>query len=113
MGSIHDTRCECGHATSVTIGAGMRDFQTNSKFPFYCEECGLVDVNVSAEKAQCPKCHSEAVLQYGKPPISIPVEGDDHPRLSWDRYKAYWHGNLCPNCKQHTMRFGPSRMMFD
>ena len=113
MGQIHSTRCDCGQSASVKIGGGMLNFKHDSRFPFYCEACGLVSVNVQAEKLECPHCYSDQVLEYGKPPISIRVEGDNHPRFEWDNYKAYWKGNLCPDCKQHTMRFGPTEIMFD
>ena len=33
-GSVHGTRCECGHESSVSIGGN-----TECEFPFYCKEC--------------------------------------------------------------------------
>jgi Zn finger protein HypA/HybF involved in hydrogenase expression len=113
MGSFHGTRCKCGRESSVTIGGGMRDYKVNSKFPFYCKECGLVSVNVQLENLKCPTCGSADINEYGKPPISIRDEADEYPAIEWGNYMAYRHGNLCPNCKEHTMRFGPPETMFD
>jgi hypothetical protein len=76
MGSIHGTRCKCGRESSVTIGGGMRDFKQDSRFPFYCKNCGLVSVNVQDKNLICPSCESSEIHEYGKPPISIRDESD-------------------------------------
>ena len=113
MGSIHGTRCKCGRESSVTIGGGMRDFREDSRFPFYCKDCGLVSVNVQDKNLICPTCESSDIHEYGKPPISIRDESDEYVAIQCGNFKAYRHGNLCPSCKEHTMRFGPTQIMFD
>lgn len=110
---MHGTRCKCGRESTVRIGGGMRDFKEDSRFPFYCKDCGLVSVNVQEKKLACPSCKSTEINEYGKLPISIRDENDKFAAIEWGHYKAYRHGNLCPSCKEHTMRFGPSKIMFD
>lgn len=111
MGQIQNVECACGYRRSVTIGGGMRNFQTDSRFPHYCKTCGLVDVNVKAMPLQCPSCQAQDIVQYGLPPVSLP--GDGHPSVQWDNYGAYRTGNLCPQCQQMTLEFKEITMMFD
>jgi len=106
-GSVHGTRCQCGHESSVSVGGN-----TECEFPFYCKECGLVSVNIMGE-LNCPICSSAEINEYGKEPISIKDVSDEYPVIQCYDYEAYWHGNLCPICKQHTMRFGPAEIFFD
>lgn len=113
MGSIRQVSCPCGFKSSVKVGGGMRDFRTNSTFPFYCEKCGLVEVNVTKEPLHCPKCNSTEVKQYGIPPISEPPI-INRGALEWGNYKADLKGHLCPSCKQKTMEFlSAGEIMFD
>ena len=113
MGSIRQVACPCGFKTTVKIGGGMRDFRDNSIFPFYCEECGFVEVNITKDQLHCPKCNSTEVKQYGIPPIS------DLPEIKWGsvhwgNYKAELKGHLCPVCKHKTMEFlSAGEIMFD
>lgn len=111
MGQTQKVACPCGFRSSVTIGGGMRDHQTDSRFPHYCKTCGLVDVNVQAKPLQCPRCQSQDVVQYGLPPVSLPGEG--YPSVQWGKCGAYRTGNLCPQCKQMTLEFKEVTMMFD
>ncbi len=89
----------------------MRDFQTNSRFPHYCQDCGLVDVNVQAKPIACPSCQSTAVIAYGQEPISLP--SDERAGVDWGGYCAPRTGNLCPKCKQMTLEFESPSIMFD
>ena len=111
MGQIMTVGCACGYSRSVTIGGGMRDFKTNSCFPHYCKSCGLVDVNVQAQPLACPHCQSQEVVAYGVAPVSIPSEG--YSGVQWGNYSAPRKGNLCPECKQMTLEFQSTFMMFD
>ena len=77
MGSIRNVACPCGFKSPVTVGGSMRNFLEDSRFPFYCETCGIVDVNVAKDDLYCPKCESRDVKQYGIPPISEPASGWD------------------------------------
>ena len=113
MGSIRKVSCPCGFNSSVKIGGGMRDFRNNSAFPFYCNTCGLVEVNVAKEELCCPKCTAKEVLQYGVPPISDLPE-TKWGSVSWGNYKAELRGHLCPACKEKTMEFlSAGEIMFD
>ena len=111
MGQTNRVACSCGFTSSVTIGGGMRTYLEDSRFPFYCKFCGLVDVNVAGTELVCPNCESQDVLPYGKPPISIEQVG--HACIEWNPYKAYKTGNLCPQCKKMTLEFRNTEMMFD
>lgn len=113
MGSIRKVACPCGFKSSVKVGGGMRDFQTNSTFPFYCEKCGLVEVNVAIDDLCCPKCKTPDVKQYGIPPISEPPL-INRGSVSWGKYQADPKGHLCPVCNHKTMEFlSAGEIMFD
>ena len=110
MGQIMKVGCSCGYGKSVRIGGGMRDHQTNSTFPHYCEKCGVVDVNVMVSPVQCPYCESEKVIAYGQQSTSL---SSDRKAIQWGNYDAPVSGNLCPQCKQMTLEFKGTMMMFD
>ena len=104
---MHKAHCKCGYEATVTVGGGMYDFHKVSYFPHYCENCGLVEVNIAKSEAKgivppCPKCGNNDLYEYGKPPVSGPVEGSELA-LEWDDYQATESGNLCPVCKRMTM----------
>lgn len=111
MGQIQSASCACGFSSTITVGGGMRDFQTNAPFPHYCKTCGLVNANMQADPIACPTCQSQEVIAYGQPPISLPSEG--RPGVEWGGYKAPRTGNLCPKCKEMTLEFEPATIMFD
>lgn len=110
MGSVNRVSCECGYSSTVRVGGNRETYLTDSSFPFYCEKCGLVDVNYRQE-IKCPSCQSKDIKQYGKKPISIKRE--QFPVIQSFDYMAYKNGNLCPKCKKFTLVFGSSEMMFD
>jgi hypothetical protein len=113
MGSIRKVSCPCGFKSSVRIGGGMRDFRENSTFPFYCQTCGLVELNVTKEELRCPKCNSTEANPYGIPPISEPPI-INRGSISWGNYQADLRDHLCPACKQKTMEFcSHGEIMFD
>ena len=111
MGSSYQANCSCGFQQTVVVGAGRMDFLTHSKFPFYCQKCGLVDVNISQTRLCCPSCTSTKIKVYGKPPISL-KQFQSERALSWNSYSAGTKGHLCPKCKKHNLVF-ELYMMFD
>jgi ribosomal protein S27AE len=113
MGSIRKVSCPCGFKSSAKIGGGMRDFREYSTFPFYCEKCGLVDVNITKDELSCPKCNSTEVKQYGIPPISEPPI-TKLGSIAWGNYEAELKDHLCPSCGKNTMEFlSAGEIMFD
>ena len=113
MGSIIKIICPCGFKSQVSVGGTMRSFREHSTFPFYCEKCGLVEVNIEKKELCCPKCNSLDVKQYGIPPISKPPL-INRGSVSWGEYKSDLRGHLCPSCKQLTMEFcSDGEIMFD
>lgn len=112
MGSIRNVTCPCGFNAPVTVGGSMRHFLEDSRFPFYCEACGIVDVNVAKDDLYCPKCESRDIKQYGIPPISEPPL-INRGYVSTRNYQADAKGHLCPACKKKTMEFTLSEMCFD
>ena len=110
MGSIYQAKCSCGFQQSTTVGGSRSNFQNDSKFPFYCKTCGLVDVNICQSKLRCPTCNSRKLKVYGKPPIS--PKAFEIRELSWDSYSAGARDHLCPQCKKHSLYFELS-IMFD
>jgi hypothetical protein len=111
VGQIMTVGCPCGYSKSVTIGGGMRNFQTDSRFPYYCDSCGLVEVNIQAQPLACPSCQSQDLIRYGLAPVSLPDQGI--PSVQWGRYEACRTGHLCPKCKQMTLEFKSTDIMFD
>lgn len=67
----HQATCHCGFNTQITVGGTMSNFLEDSRFPFYCEHCGLVEVNTALTTAVCPNCGSAGIAQYGRPPVSV------------------------------------------
>ncbi len=110
MGSMFSASCPCGFESSVTVGAGRSDFQTNSKFPFYCNTCGMVSVNISDPTPMCLQCQSAEIIAYGRPPIS--PDGSDSYFMQWGKYRSGREGHLCPKCNANTMVF-ERYMLFD
>jgi hypothetical protein len=115
MGSLHKASCSCGFETEVDVGGSRSSFTTNSTFPFHCNKCGIVDINIRLDKICCPKCFSEHIHQYGKEIASDLTVIQSHPyaRLQNFNYQAYQDGNLCPKCKKYNLVFHPARLRYD
>ena len=112
MRSIKNTSCPCEFQQSVVVGGSMATFRKESYFPYYCATCGLVDVNIAKEdQIACPECKTQSITQYGKPPISVEIQ--ERGNFSCYDYKAPYKGNRCPECKQMTLDFLGSEIMFD
>lgn len=89
MSSEHKAICKCGFEKTIYVGGLMGGYHKDSRFPFYCQHCGLVEANIAefigkkvAEPSSikqdevqnaptCPHCGSAHIDQYGKPPASI------------------------------------------
>ena len=114
MGSFHNASCACGFESSIIVGGNRESYMTDSSFPFYCEEDGLISVNFREKPFTCHYCDSTNIKQYGLPPISLEPTGEfPWPVLqAWD-FQAYREGNLCPKCKKMTLVFGSSEIRFD
>lgn len=111
MGSIHKAECECGYSSCIRLGGTRATYKTESYFPYCCDVCGLVDVNVATEKLECPRCHGEAINEYGKEPIS--QNNDSYLVLQNFSRSAKRDGNLCPKCKNFTLSFSSAIYMID
>ena len=117
MGSIHKYSCRCGFEQEVTFG-GVRADQHSSLFPYYCENCGLVEVNTAVNpeyEPSCPKCMYPDIHAYvtsyqdvtGNLTVCSTDDGD-RVAYTWDIYCMKVPGNLCPVCKDFTlMKSGP------
>ncbi len=102
MGSMYLAECRCGYTHEIHVGKGaMAD--SPDLFPFFCDQDGLILVNVEATRLRCPRshCRTSRIRSYGRPPIS-PMFG-----------KREQHGdraltlsdNLCPACQQMNLNF--------
>ncbi len=111
MGNISKATCLCGYSKTVTVGGNRQDYLTDSRFPFYCEKCGLVEVNIRNQNLNCPKCSSFEIKQYGKHPVSI--EKDSYPSIQCNNYGAHKADNLCPKCHKMTLVFQSPHIFFD
>ena len=101
MGQLIVAKCSCGFSQQAPVGGGMATYKEKASFPFYCSNCGLVDVNVVKNEAICPTCKSTDVIQYGDQKISIPTEFNKV--LEWGSHHCGSRGHLCPKCKNQSM----------
>lgn len=103
MGRFYGLRCSCGYHKEVQVGHGMNEFNI-CRFPFYCEKCGLVTVNVSKADFKCPKCRTKKILPYGRKPVS---ESEDKVDLAqqedFESITLYGSKHKCPKCKQMSL----------
>lgn len=111
MGNIRKASCECGYARNITIGGSRQDYLSDSRFPFYCKKCGLVEVNVRNQKLLCSQCQSSEITQYGKHPVS--VKKDAYPSVQCNNFAAHKTDNLCPKCHKMTLVFESPHTFFD
>ena len=112
MGSIHKAHCPCGYEKTIYVGGVRRTFLENSKYPHYCTDCGLVEVNVCKTPLQCPSCGSSGILPYGHKKISKYKKKDALVLQLWDN-SAQMDGNLCPKCNQFTLKFEHPDTVYD
>jgi hypothetical protein len=126
MGSVYHAYCDCGFKEDVTVGGSRNTFLDQSSFPFFCGQCGLVNVNVAKLPRRqvatlCPVCQSPGCTQYGIPPVSLhdlrPVSWwkqffklskSATPATSviqWGNREASEDGHRCPGCREVRLRF--------
>ncbi len=88
MGSVHEAQCKCGYKTNVTVGGSRASFRENSQFPYYCDQCGLVSLNIAiverGQKLLCPQCCSQSFYQYGRLPVSVPLSAPQN-KSTWEK----------------------------
>lgn len=136
MGSVHNASCPCGYIDEVTIGGGRSTFLEQSSFPFYCSDCGLVEVNVAklpgyCTESTCTSCSKESITRYGIPPVSLfdlrppPAKkfwqfwkkkwsAPHKAALQWGNLEASESGHICPSCHEMTLKFDKhSSILFD
>ena len=130
MASVHTASCPCGYNETIAVGGTRASYGDHSTFPFYCQQCGLVSVNIApfigamrledssnrrrecASPPTCPKCANKKVDQYGVPPASIENATKRVAFQAWN-FKAFDKGNLCPACKQMSLVFNSSQICAD
>lgn len=108
--SLLDAKCACGFKQSTFSGNLSREV---CLAPYYCEKCGLVDVNIRETPHKCQWCKSTDVKGYGSSLISLSQDGEKvypvlwilHPDVWKNEYKIYKDGHLCPRCKKMTLVF--------
>lgn len=98
MGSQHKAHCPCGYENTVYVGGVRRTFLEKSKYPHYCNNCGMVEVNVCKTPLECPSCKSSSILPYGHKKISQYKKKETLVLQLWEN-SAQMDGNLCPRCK--------------
>jgi len=135
MGSAVNAVCECGYNKKCTIGGTRAGYLHDSRFPYYCDKCGVVSANIQNDPVVCPCCDTVEIVQYGG---GLP----NYPRLTfWQRLRrgldrAWSNGltvsrqvgprisecngrwiaeknHLCPSCKSMSLRFIPTGLRFD
>ena len=95
MANVYKASCKCDFQRSVRTGGTRKTFQTESYFPFYCKNCGLVRVNIAAPHDVCPDCNSASIKPYGDPTTSL---DNKWKPVTCYKYNAPTEGNLCPKC---------------
>jgi hypothetical protein len=135
MGSVYKAHCGCSFAADVTVGGTRQNFLENSAFPFFCDECGLVRVNIAklandVYVTACPQCGAQGCTQYGVPPVSLQdlrpkswwrrilgekqLESSSSEVIMWGNREASLTGHRCPACRQMTLEFSRCPdLMFD
>lgn len=135
MGSVYKSFCACGYTSDVTVGGSRGNFLEESWFPFYCEQCGLVSVNIAQLPdnqvvTKCPTCQTKGCTQYGVPPVSTydlrdtpwwrrlftprTARTESPTSIQWGNRKASEEGHRCPACREMSLRFSRSpSLMFD
>ena len=119
MGSDVIAECQCGLKTNIMIGGGMMNFMDTCYFPCLCQSCqDVVEVNLLAKEASCPKCKTTEVIPYDDPSLSEGEEG--YIVAGWNMEEALGRklsltskNYKCPQCGQMTLRFEKGGLCWD
>ena len=137
MGQIVSASCRCGYDEKFTIGGTRSSYRTHSYFPYRCEICGIVEVNIASMWRRCPNSvfHKIARLDGGfyervgrivirnllgliglrKPKPMPQVEEKPKPWVTceWGNHKIYEESYQCPACGNSTLTFEKTGIRFD
>ena len=102
MANLYTASCKCGFEGSVRTGGARKTFQTECYFPFYCKQCGLINVNEMEPHDHCPRCKSGEIKPYGDATTSLDSR---FKMVTSYHYSAPTEGNLCPQCGEFTLNF--------
>jgi Zn finger protein HypA/HybF involved in hydrogenase expression len=119
MGSQVTALCECGLKSTILIGGGMANFMDTCFFPCLCEHCrAVVQINLLAERIQCPKCQATKVIPYDD--TRLIGRAGNHQTASWDMKKQLGRELIltdgdykCPQCENNTLHFSNSGHCWD
>ena len=98
MSSTHKAHCQCGFIAFVCVGGLRATFKSKCYFPYYCNSCGIVDVNTANKNLICPKCKTTKVVAYGDKSISNYKNEEIIPSIQCFKNRAFKNGNLCHKC---------------
>lgn len=98
MGRRYRPKCEiCSYQGFATVGSGMRDHKTISRFPVLCRECEtLTHINERDADPKCDKCSGYDYVKYGADTREANASGQGELEGM----------HQCPQCKSHTLVFG-------
>ena len=102
MANLYTASCKCGFEGSVRTGGARKTFQTECYFPFYCKQCGLINVNEMEPHDHCPRCKSGEIKPYGDATTSLDSR---FKMVTSYHYSAPTEGNFCPKCGAFTLNF--------
>jgi hypothetical protein len=107
-GDIISANCECGYHTTLTLGGGFSDYQTNCKFPFYCNGCAsIVVLNALNEKHSCSNCKSVYVMSYDD--ATMRANKSNNSIFGWNvnekSFKLTDDYYFCPKCQELKLKF--------
>lgn len=136
MGSSLQAVCPCGYEARAAIACSRVDHGRVFMFPHACRACGeLVNVDLLADSATCPKCSSTQLTRFGvaepnrkksvrrnwfhklflpktprEPEAGMqPVAQNSVSSTYCYNLRTTFHllaeGNQCPKCNQPTLTF--------
>lgn len=114
MGHAVDATCACGSAVAeLKVGGGKPDFETVCAHPALCEHgAHLVTVNLHDRVHRCPEGHASHPLPYATTPELQRTPGSDTVS-TWGEFELNDGGYRCPRCREFTLHFTHSGLLFD
>lgn len=103
MSDEYIAKCVCGFRKKFDVGGLRATFKEFAEFPFLCNSCGLVSVNIESWNMICPTCSSNKIIEYGNAEISKPSKC--YPPIGWGEFSCGDVNHLCPSCKEFNMEF--------